>query len=312
MPFLLRWPPLLALSLFFVSGEASSPAPETTGIKMTVQFGDPDRRSDHVIYLQNDHRRTEYRDEYNGDTRADGTADVRYGPRIAAITRCDLGQRFELNLVDGQFEAWPIPQTRQTKEEALAQRPRTQQTAPAGPPVLRVETTTSDTGERKNFFGHVARHVITTMKQTALDGSQRQPLDLVTDAWYVDLETRLSCEPWATSGIGVRAIPTPAMLADRKVEFIEKGVPATGFAVESKNTWHGVAKQVDGTRKEISFTSVTNITQFAEGALDPALFEVPPSFRKVQQIDRNPPMTLTEAWDSTRQWLKNITKQLVP
>jgi hypothetical protein len=277
---------------------------------MTVQF-DGNRKSTQVVYLQSGHRRSEYRNEYYGDTSADGTADVRYGPRIAAITRCDLGQRFELNLVDGQFEAWPIPQTPQTTEEAAGQRRTTQQTAPAGPPVMRVETTTSDTGERKNFFGHVARHVITTVKQTPLGDSRRQPFDLVTDAWYIDLETRLSCEPWATSGIGVRAARMPRSVRPEKYEFIEKGVPETGFAVESKNTWHGIVTQVDGTKKEISFSSATNITQFSEAALDPALFEVPSNFRKVQTIDRNPPMTLTEAWGSTRQWLKNMTERLI-
>jgi len=311
MPLLLRLPLLLGLSLFFVSGEASSSAPETVGIKM-IRSDDRDRKSEQIIYLQSDHRRTEYREEYNGDTRADGTSEVRYGPRIAAITRCDLGQRFELNLIDGEFEAWPIPQTQQAQEKAAGQPLKMSQTSPVGPPEMRVETTTSDTGERKTLFGHVARHVITTIKRTPLNGAQQGPFDVVTDAWYFDLETRLSCEPWATSGIGDRATRLPRGTRSGKYEWIEKGVPETGFAVESKTTWRGIVTQPDGTKKELSFSRETNITQFAEAALDPSLFEVPPSFRKVQAIDRNPPMTLTEAWNSTRQWLKNMTGRLIP
>jgi len=311
MPFLLRLPLLLGLSLLLVPAEEIAPAPGTAGITMTVQFTDRVRKSEEVIYLQSDHRRLEYRNEYYGDTRVDGTVGVRYGPRIADITRCDIGQSFELNVEDGQYEARPLPEPSQTKEEAAGQRLRMPQTGPPGPPELRVETTTSDTGERKNFFGHVARHVITTIKQTPLSGSRFEPFELVTDAWYIDLETRISCELWATSGIGLHATRMPRSTRE-KYEFIEKGVPETGFAVESKDTWHSVVTQTDGTKKEISFSRETNITQFAEGALDPALFEVPTNFRKVQTIDRNPPMTLTEAWDSTRQWLKNMTGRLIP
>jgi hypothetical protein len=197
------------------------------------------------------------------------------------------------------------------KSESAARRPLIPQTNSPGPPTVRIETTTLDTGERKNFFGHVARHVITTSRQTRLVGVRFQPFELVTNAWYIDLETRLSCEPWATSGIGLRDFRKPRSGSIEKYEFIDKGLSETGFAVECKNTWHGVVTEPDGTKKEISFSNETNITQFAEGALDPALFEVPSNYRKVETIDRNPPMTLTEAWDSTRQWLKNMTERLV-
>lgn len=287
-------------------------APSPSGIKMTVQFTDRDRKSEQVIYLQNDHRRSEYRNEYYGETRADGTTDVRYGPPIAAITRCDLGQRFELNLEDAQYEAWPYPEILTAKSESATRRPLISQTDSPRQPTVRIETTTLDTGERKNFFGHVARHVITMRKQSPLAGSNFDPFESVTDAWYIDLETRLSCEPWATSGIGLRDFRKLRSGSIEKYEFIEKGAPETGFEVEWKETWRRDATQADGTKKEISFGNETNITQFAEAALDPALFEVPSNYRKVQTIDRNPPMTLTEAWDSTRQWLKNMTGRIIP
>lgn len=301
---------LLSFPLLVMSGMPAQMAPGASGIQMTVQFTNGDRKSEQVIYLQNDHRRSEYRNEYYGETRADGTTDVRYGPPIAAITRCDLGQRFELNLEDRQFEAWPNPQMPWFKEME-GRRHRNAQIGPPDPPVLRVETTTFDTGERKNFFGHMARHVITTRKETPLAESHFQPMELVTDAWYIDLETRISCEPWATSGIGLQAIRMPGRISDKRYEVIEKGVPETGFAVESEHTWHSVVTEADGTKKQISFGDEIKITQFAEGALDPALFEVPSNFRKVQTIDRNPPMTLTEAWNSTRIWFRNMTDRVI-
>ena len=294
-----------------VSNVPPETAPRAAGIIMIVQYMDGARSSEEVIYLQNDHRRKEHRDEYYGTTRADGTADVRYGPRVASITRCDLEQRFELNLEDRQYEAWPYVQTLVAKAESAAQRPLLPQMGPPGPPTVRVEITTFDTGERKNFFGHMARHVITTTKQSPLAGSHFQLLEFITDGWYIDVETRLSCEPWAGSGIGLHDRRILPMGPLEKYDLVEKGVPESGLAVEWRDTYHGIRTEPDGTRKEFSFSRETKITQFVEGALDPALFEVPSSYRKVQTIDRNPPMTLTEAWDTTRIWLKGMTDRLI-
>jgi hypothetical protein len=302
--------PLLIPALL-VSNVQLETAPRAAGIIMTVQYMYGDRNSEEVFYLQNDHRRKEYRDEYSGTTRADGTADVRYGPRVASITRCDLGQKFELNLEDRQYEAWPYTQTAVAKAESAVERTLTPKADPPGSPTIRIEVTRFDTGERKNFFGHVARHVITTTKQTRLAGSQFQPLEFVMDGWYIDVETRLSCEPWATSGMGLHDRRILPRGSTEKYDLVEKGVPESGLAVEWKNTYHGARAEPNGTKKEFSFSYETKITQFVEKALDPGLFEVPSSYRKVQTIDRNPPMTLGEAWDTTRIWLKGMTDRLI-
>jgi hypothetical protein len=301
--------PLLIPALL-VSNVPLETAPRAAGIIMTVQYEYGERNSEEVIYLQDDHRRKEYRDEYYGTTRADGTADVRYGPRVASITRCDLGQKFDLNLEDRQYEAWPYTQTAMAKAESAAQKPLIPQAGPPGPPTVRIEVTRFDTGERKNFFGHVARHVITTTKQTRLAGSNFQPLEFVSDGWYIDVETRLSCEPWATSGIGLHDRRMPPRGSTEKYDLVEKGVPESGLEVEW--TLHRILTEPDGTKKElVGSSNETKITQFVERALDPALFEVPSSYRRVQTIDRNPPMTLTEAWDTTRIWLKGMTDRLI-
>jgi hypothetical protein len=46
-------------------------------------------------------------------------------------------------------------------------------------PAITIEQNTTDTGERKQFFGRMARHLVTHI--TRSDGP-----DTVTDAWYVD------------------------------------------------------------------------------------------------------------------------------
>jgi len=59
---------------------------------------------------------------------------------------------------------------------------------------MRIETITVDTAERKEFFGHTARHVIITRKQIPLEGFHPRTTRTVTDAWYIDLDPQVSCD----------------------------------------------------------------------------------------------------------------------
>ena len=62
------------------------PASENSGIRMTIQFGQTGNSSQQNIYILGDRKRMEFRNSTGGT----------YGPRLVAITRCDLGQIFEL------------------------------------------------------------------------------------------------------------------------------------------------------------------------------------------------------------------------
>jgi hypothetical protein len=91
-----------------------------------------------------------------------------------------------------------------------------------------------DTGERKDFFGHPARHVITTTKETPLHESHSEARESVTDGWYIDLDTRISCDlrwsankngfahitfgnaPWKESNFFRAAMPKRASQLSRK------------------------------------------------------------------------------------------------
>jgi hypothetical protein len=111
----------------------------------------------------------------------DGSTDAHYGPRLASITRCDLGQAFELNLDTGEYVAATHPPKPLSKEETEALGLKVPEFAASGKPTLRIETTTVDKGERKEFFGHTARYVITTRKQIPLEGSKSDAQQTVTD-----------------------------------------------------------------------------------------------------------------------------------
>ncbi len=102
-----------------------------------------------------------------------------YGPHLAQIVRCDLGQSFELNLNTSEYTSALYPHHAPTKGEISAPELETPMQTP-GNPIMRIEIKTNDTGERKEMYGHIARHVITTRTQTPLEGSHSEPQESVT------------------------------------------------------------------------------------------------------------------------------------
>ncbi|HLX84712.1 MAG TPA: hypothetical protein VKR59_12495 [Terriglobales bacterium] len=48
-------------------------------------------------------------------------------------------------------------------------------------------------------------------------------------------------------------------------------------------------RRPDGTEKPLESKFETKVTAFEEGPVDPALFEIPLSFKQVERIEPNPP-----------------------
>lgn len=287
-----------SLLLVLTARDAASQSPSAApGVKMTVRFGASGMSGEQTIYIRGDRKRMDYRNATGGATRADGSIDVRYGPRIASITRCDLGQMLELNLDAREYRAVPYPPNPFTKEQMEARGIKPQSGVPSEPTLL-IETATVDTGERKEMFGHTARHVVITRKQTPLEGSQSQPQETVTDGWYIDLDNRISCDrKWREGAHAyVYARSSTDGRAPDRAKFVDVGKPETGFAVELKTTMRGTFTLPDGTRKENASTSETTVTRLEEGPLDAAVFEVPAGFRQVARIETSPPVDWQTAW----------------
>jgi len=272
-------------------------ASEKPGIKMTIQHGAAGNTSQQTIYLQGDRKRMEFRSSL-GRARPDGSLQQIYGPRLAAITRCDLGKSFELNLDASEYTSRQYPPKPLTKEEIDARGLQAPVTYASDKPTLRIEVTTTDTGERKEIFGHTARHVITTRKQIPLEGSHSQPQESVTDGWYIDsqgidLNQRLSCDrKWPEGRTGHAYAYLHAAGRNQpmdKPEFVTTGEPEKGFALHSVTLTKSTHTLPDGTKKQSESKFETQVTQFEEGPLDSTLFEIPPGFKQVDQIERNPP-----------------------
>jgi hypothetical protein len=209
-------------------------APQNTGIKMTIRrviFGTP---SDQTIYLQRDRKRMEYRNS-SGHKRADGSLQEIYGPQLVSITRCDLGQMFDLNLDAAEYESAPYPPKPITKEQMEARGLKMPQMSLPEKPTLRIETTTVDTSERKEIFGRMARHVVATRKEIPLQGSLSELQETVTDGWYIDFDQRISCDPrWpeGTKAHLVAGVWNAAGQPAERYEFVDIGKPETGFALQ--------------------------------------------------------------------------------
>jgi hypothetical protein len=232
--------------------------------------------------MQADRKREEHRGAIGYRFLAKGRSIYRPTPRTALIKRGDLQQTFLVNFEDREFTTWPI-RPFPTRQELIEQVPVDPPPAQVAPTVL-VETETVDTGERKEFFGRPARHVITTKRIVQLMESNRKDSRTVIDGWYIDLDTAVSCEPWWWSGPGhsfgsVRRAGDPP----ERPTFKDIGEPERGYAVLSRST---------------DFTSITDVevTALSTAPLDPALFDVPADFMRVKRVRQEPLPPLIIRW----------------
>jgi hypothetical protein len=271
--------------------------PSSSGLKLAVRHTLDGISSERTLYVEQDRRRTEYRNSMGGEKRRwDGSRDVRYGPQLASIVRCDVGQMFEVNLDAGEFVAASYPPQPSSKTQTEALGLKTLQFIASDKPTLRIETSTLDTGDRRDFVGHTARHVITTRRQIPLEGSTSNAQEMVTDGWYIDLDTSISCDPKRLSGKATHAFLTGGNAPIEKMEFVDKGEPESGFAIEWKITTKEAITLSGGTKKDRTLVHEMCVTQLVEGPLDPALFTIPTGLRQVEHIDRNPPTDLPNQW----------------
>lgn len=314
---LLAGPCLLAAVLLpQISSKSVESIPKTSGIKITTKFWTTETTNEQTDFLDGDRSRTEYRSATVA-VHADGTPDTRPRPPLASVARCDLGQIFDMNLEDREYAAMAYPAFKLTKEQIEARlnemkerRDNIFQKVAPWVPTVREETATVDTGERKNFYGHEARHLIKTWKRAPLAGSHLEQEDNVTDGWYIDLNTSISCEfRWPRRNEEPRHEYYAA--GTERIEIIDDGIRETGFAIERKYSSRSIRRLPDGTKSPTVYSDEKKITEFYEGPLDPALFEVPSNFRKVKEVRREPPLTLADRWYLTRGWVKSLARNLL-
>ena len=118
----------------------------------------------------------------------------------------------------------------------------------------------------------------------------------MSDGWYIDLDhPQVSCDRQLSKGKRVHAYVAAGNRPAEKPEFVDIGESETGFAVKLVMVSKGAYALPEGTHKETKSKDETLVTQLELGPLDPRLFEIPQGFKHVQQIERNPRVSVSSS-----------------
>lgn len=262
----------------------------------------------------------------------------------AVITHCDTGVVDELNLDSHEYREFKAPPYLSEKDfQEMAERSRKESEK-------EIKASTTDTGESRDFFGHVARHKVTTIHHktsgTRLYASTVSKKGVIytesnhyasieyeetLDGWYVDLP-----EPGCAPEYLRRGVATPVTFFDTlpsgdireahnheevrgfhgfqmysplhgpldssvplgfrlvaedgssnrtgsRTKLVYTGFVPAGFPVAQKTTGVMALKErLDSrSRQETEAPWGYSVAEYSEGPLDPALFAVPPDFKKI-------------------------------
>jgi len=152
--------------------------------------------------------------------------------------------------------------------------------------VLQIWINSVDTGERQQMFGHLARHIVTYEKRVATPGACTHSSESVTDGWYID---DAGMPEWRRAkksvAVAVLVSATTNACADKtdRIEVHRTGVEL-GFPLKTSTTTRSQVLGMDGAPRIVASNWGSEVTEFFEGPLDPALFEVPGDFRRVDVL----------------------------
>lgn len=188
------------------------------------------------------------------------------------ITNHDLHLGFELDFANRTYTAFPANRfgspkwSRSVRTKPLKKSGRT----------THYHFETIDTGERKEWFGYTARHVITkttTTRDSELSGESED------DGWYIDPPAAwLLFSPPPKPGTFSRLV-AGSEIDDCKATFV--GERETGFAVLVKRRSKSFHRMRTGEMKIFEDFHEDEVTEFSESPLERSLFVPPPGFKRV-------------------------------
>jgi hypothetical protein len=183
---------------------------------------------------------------------------------IADIANCETRTGFLIDLDAHEYRNYKLVRfaTEAERGEYLQK---------TGKVAIQVESNTVDTGERKTFFGHSAKHLITTTKRA--DANSRGGEEIF-DGWYIDHELPdrkcapdfVRSEPYYVIGSALVDYPDIA-------QFHHTGPLPTGLAVMAKFT-SKLAATKDGTPGR-TITIEKTVEELSDSPLSPSLFQLP-------------------------------------
>src|SRR5215472_17415386 len=158
--------------------------------------------------------------------------------------------------------------------------------------VIKIERRTTDTGERKQFFGRTARHLVSRV--TRSDGPET-----LIDGWYIEAPEL----PRGKTGFAVLTAAVAGQSPPR-IELEQVG-PALGFPVRQKTTTTVVLPG-----NSVKHESVSQVTELSERALPDALFQPPDGYRRVTNLpyaaSRRAPSTWAKLIQKITDWFSSL------
>ncbi|HYP54458.1 MAG TPA: hypothetical protein VEQ42_12995, partial [Pyrinomonadaceae bacterium] len=189
------------------------------------------------------------------------------GMTIVSLMQCDLKRQVQINEQSRTYMVSRLEGETASETAAARAASSTNQTgepARRGGVVTYVNTST-DTGERKQVFGHTARRIKTvTTVESSPDACDRTQMRSETDGWYIDIKYGLDCR-------NLRAA-TPSASANGarctdQFRFKQVGVADLGFPVDITMTHYNADGSSTSMRREV--------VELSRQPLDAALFDVP-------------------------------------
>ncbi len=264
-----------ALAILLLSlTSLTSPGPGIAGIKIVTRQvigGLTDTRTE---YVAGDRFRNEWQTQM-GD---------RPGTTMASIVV--RGERDKIFVLDLQAHEYL---TYETDSRGMVAGSRTRPAAQSGG-TLHIDIDYVDTGERKELFGHTARHIITKEKRVASPGACSKDSYSETDGWYIDSAVMPEWRQVKKNAFGVViasvvSFGTDGKCADKmdRIEVRRTGTEP-GFPVKLNTTLKSEAPRRDGSPRALESNWGSEVVELKEGPLDPALFEIPGDYRKVESL----------------------------
>ena len=165
--------------------------------------------------------------------------------------------------------------------------------------VIVIVRTSRDTGERKTFFGRIARHVITRM--TRGDGPETN-----IDGWYVEAAELPKRSRAAGGAIGIlTAVAAGQKPAIPRIEVKQEGPAPEGLAVWEKTSW---SMALPGGARQ-SHETVSEVVELVDGPLPDRLFHEPEGYQRVALLPgppRGEESWMQAHWRMLQEWFAGL------
>ncbi len=227
-----------------------------------------------TTYVQGNRTRVEAANSTDAADRSGSPQNGPFDPAGVTIFQCDQQRAFRLNTAAHEYVSYALT------DHPYPERTAIRKLEPSGP-AFEIDTDTVDTGERRDFFGYSARHLITT--QTVHRGSlPSSGWEKTVDGWYIDLKASYSChEGFGNFGDGFLTVPGPrAAMRNNNILYRHTGVNDVGFPVDLTVR----SRYVRGDGREFVEQERIEVIEFSTAPLDPSLFEVPEGFTRVDRL----------------------------